>query len=1044
ADVMLGVEMASTGEVACFGDNRYEAYLKGMLCTGFHIPKKAILLSIGSFKHKMELLNSMKALLRMGFKLYGSMGTADFYNEHGADVEPVQWVFENIGESTTSGELNNLADFLARKDFDLVINLPMRNRGARRVSSFMTYGYRTRRMAVDYSVPLITDVKCAKLLVEAMLKYKQEPRMKTHTDCMTSRRIVRLPGLIDVHVHAREPGAEYKEDFASCSAAALAGGITMICAMPNTNPACVDVESFNLVKELAAAKSRCDFAIFLGATEDNFNVIPELAPDAAGLKMYLNETFNTLRLRDLTFWIKHFDSWPKKSPLCVHAEGQTTAAVLLLATLHNRPIHICHVARKEEIQIIRAAKEKGLAVTCEVCPHHLFLTEQIKDTLGEGKAQVRPVLCSEEDRQALWDNLDVIDCFATDHAPHTLEEKTSDRPPPGFPGLETVLPLLLTAVNEGKLTLEDIIDKMHRNPKKIFNLPDQYNTYIEVDMDMEWTIPDAPTFSKAKWTPFAGFKAKGCVHRVVLRGEVAYIEGQVLGKRFSHFVLAVMPTISCTELLIGSNCPMLLHQVLVNPGYGKDAREMKMGSKIMAILTGGDIPSRPGSSLDVLSPHEKHALAAHVSDHTEQPELFKLANQDFLRPVSPVPHAMLAKHKPDQVGGPVTHHTTHSLYHQHILSVKMFSKDQLNDLFNLAQSLRNYVLKERRIDHILRGKVMASIFYEVSTRTSCSFSAAMQRLGGKVIHVDETSSSVKKGETLEDTIAVMASYTDVVVLRHPQPGAVARASQHCRKPLINAGDGIGEHPTQALLDVFTIREEIGTVNGLTITMVGDLKHGRTVHSLARLLTLYNVQLRYVAPPSLGMPDHVTEFVRSRGIDQQEIHSLEDALPDSDVVYMTRIQRERFDSQEEYDKSKWNYCNRPKIENWNGASEKNFFLYTFTQKHFPNNMSAHKPSTSQQYIYGKYPKSGSLTTGYEARVGLKEFSNDQYRYSEPRSKAIVLVLFSSNRTPDDLSVNNLDTINTPMIKFDFRIFFSYGHRLSRACSAALKKMIITGH
>lgn len=862
ADVMLGVEMASTGEVACFGDNRYEAYLKAMMSTGFRIPEKAILLSVGSFKHKMELLPSMKSLHKMGYKLYASMGTADFYNEHGVHVEAVQWVFENIGEATTSGELNNLADFLARRDFDLVINLPMRNRGTRRVSSFLTYGYRTRRLAVEYSVPLVTDVKCAKLLVEAMLRIKDEPPMKTHTDCLTSRNIIRLPGLIDVHVHAREPGAEHKEDFSTCTAAALAGGITLICAMPNTNPACINSDTFSHVKELASMKAHCDYSIFVGATEDNHSFIHELAPQAAGLKMYLNETFNTLRLPDLTFWIKHFDNWPKRSPLCVHAEGQTTAAVLLLASLHNRPIHICHVARKEEIQIIRAAKEKGLPVTCEVCPHHLFLTENAKETLGENKAQVRPVLCSEADRQALWENLEFIDCFATDHAPHTVEEKTSDKPPPGFPGLETILPLLLTAVNEGKLTIEDLIDKMHRNPKKIFNLPDQPNTYVEVDMDTEWIIPDSPPFSKSRWTPFAGMRVKGSVHRVILRGEVAYVEGKVL----------------------------------VNPGFGQDVREIK-APKIVTLLTSPEqIPSRPGSVLDMASPHERHS-----SDH-EQGDNFRL-NAEFLRPVSPIlPKGRLdtllaagAPHPPLQLS------STHTLHNQHILTVDMFNKEILNEIFNLAQLFRIYVHKERNIDHILKGKVMASIFYEVSTRTSCSFSAAMQRLGGRVIHVDETSSSVKKGETLHDTVSVMASYADVVVLRHPEPGAVTRVSHYCRKPILNAGDGIGEHPTQALLDVFTIREEIGTVNGLTVTMVGDLKNGRTVHSLARLLTLYNVQLRYVTPPGLGMPEKVTEFVRSRGISQQTIGSLDEALPETDVLYMTRIQQERFSSKEEYDK-----------------------------------------------------------------------------------------------------------------------------------------------
>lgn len=130
-----------------------------------------------------------------------------------------------------------------------------------------------------------------------------------------------------------------------------------------------------------------------------------------------------------------------------------------------------------------------------------------------------------------------------------------------------------------------------------------------------------------------------------------------------------------------------------------------------------------------------------------------------------------------------------------------------------------------------------------------------------------------------------------------------RASAHCRKPLINAGDGVGEHPTQALLDIFTIREEIGTVNGLTVTMVGDLRHGRTVHSLARLLTLYNVQLRYVSPPGLGMPQHVVDFVKSKGVSQEEYSTLEAALPDTDVLYVTRVQKERFASQAEYEKVK---------------------------------------------------------------------------------------------------------------------------------------------
>ncbi|KAJ8725610.1 hypothetical protein PYW08_003793 [Mythimna loreyi] len=449
------------------------------------------------------------------------------YTEHGVEVESVQWTFDHIGDPEdirSDGELMHLADFMARRELDLVINLPMRG-GSRRVSSFTTHGYRTRRLAVDYAVPLVTDVKCAKLLVQAMHLCGGVPVMKTHTDCMTSRNIIKLPGFIDVHVHVREPGATYKEDFASCTAAALAGGITMICAMPNTNPPVIDRASYDYASALARVSARCDYALFMGASSSNFDTVSEVAPQAAALKMYLNQTFSTLTLDDMTIWQKHLQNWPKKMPVCAHAEREKTGAVILMASLLDRPIHICHVARKEEILIIKSAKERGLKVTCEVCPHHLFLSTSDIDDIGQGRAEVRPVLCSPEE---LWKNIDIIDVFATDHAPHSVQEKNSEKPPPGFPGLETILPLLLNAVHEGRLTLEDLINKFHRNPRKIFNLPEQPNTYVEVDMDYEWTIPQAMEFSKSKWTPFAGMQVCGAVHRVTLRGEIAYVEGQVL------------------------------------------------------------------------------------------------------------------------------------------------------------------------------------------------------------------------------------------------------------------------------------------------------------------------------------------------------------------------------------------------------------------------------------------------------------------------------------------------------------------------------------
>lgn len=584
--------------------------------------------------------------------------------------------------------------------------------------------------------------------------------MKTHIDCITSRQLITLPGFIDTHVHVREPGATHKEDYSTCTSAALAGGVTLICAMPNTNPAVVDEESLQLVQKIAKENARCDYAIYMGASSDNATIIPELAPQTAGLKMYLNETYTTLKLDDTTVWLKHLTNWPKKAPLCVHAEKLTTAAILFFANLHNRPIHICHVARKEEILMIKAAKEKGQKVTCEVSPHHLFLSTDDISHLGPLKSQVRPVLVSPEDQKALWDNIHIIDSFATDHAPHTLEEKTGDKAPPGFPGLETILPLLLNAVHEGRLTIDDIVNKFHRNPKRIFNLPDQPDTYVEVDMDEEWVIPNALPYSKAKWTPFAGKKVRGSVHRVVLRGEVAYVEGQIL----------------------------------VQPGYGQNVREWQLKKAGFGL----GVESRPPSGLDrPISPAPNLFMDKIEYDTDGQTnEIFSRLlseptkvhfasstqgfDQKIQRTISPLPPlSNLSRLKGDSNPN-LTHipDTTHSHMHmhglagKHILSVDMFSKEQLNDIFNLAQTFRVYVLKDRPLDHILKGKIMASIFYEVSTRTSCSFAAAMQRLGGKVIHMDESSSSVKKGETLEDSIAVMAGYADVVVLRHPTPGSV--------------------------------------------------------------------------------------------------------------------------------------------------------------------------------------------------------------------------------------------------------------------------------
>ncbi|KAM4771282.1 multifunctional protein CAD [Rhinophrynus dorsalis] len=902
ADVVLGgVEMTSTGEVACFGENRYEAYLKAMLSTGFKIPQKNILLTIGSYKNKSELLPTVRALESMGYSLYASLGTADFYTEHGIKIKAMDWPFE---ETDNDGPLKekqrSIMDHLSENHFDLVINLSMRNAGGRRLSSFVTRGYRARRMAIDYSVPLIIDIKCTKLFVEALRQIGATPPVKTHVDCMTSQKLIRLPGLIDVHVHLREPGATHKEDFSSGTAAALAGGVTLVCAMPNTNPAITDATSFSLAQKLAEAGARCDFALFLGASSDNAGSLSPIASSAAGLKMYLNDTYSQLKMDNVSLWMEHFEKWPSHLPIVAHAEKQTVAAILMVAQLYQRSVHICHVAKKEEILIIKAAKQKGIKVTCEVAPHHLFLCLDDLEKVGATRGQVRPMLGTREDLEALWENLDTIDCFATDHAPHSVEEKDGPSPPPGYPGLETMLPLLLTAVSEGRLTVDDIIKRLYENPRKIFSLPVQENTYIEVDLEQEWVIPAHMQFTKSKWTPFEGMKVKGAVRRVVLRGEVAYIDGQVLvpagyGQDVRKWT---PPTVSQAPPLPGK-------EILKTP---ERHRHVTMQSE--TIRSRAPSPRRPGPAGDArfhLPPRIHRASDPGFPAEEQKEKPIKRSTEPDLTPVQdgysyppPLPRIMSPQTMSMQsVAHMQTSPLLHPLIGQHVLSVKQFSKDQMSHLFNVAHTLRVLVQKERGLD-ILKGKVMASMFFEASTRTSSSFAAAMYRLGGSVLSFSESTSSSQKGESLTDSVQTMSGYADILVVRHPEPGAVELAAKHCRKPVINAGDGVGEHPTQALLDIFTIREELGTVNGMIITMVGDLKHGRTVHSLACLLTQYRVTLRYVTPASLRMPSNIIHYVASKGIKQEEFESIEEALPDTDVLYMTRIQKERFHTKEEYD------------------------------------------------------------------------------------------------------------------------------------------------
>jgi len=253
-----------------------------------------------------------------------------------------------------------------------------------------------------------------------------------------------------------------------------------------------------------------------------------------------------------------------------------------------------------------------------------------------------------------------------------------------------------------------------------------------------------------------------------------------------------------------------------------------------------------------------------------------------------------------------------SFYGRDIVSVKQFSPEDLAYILGVADEMRSLVKRVGATD-LLKGYILANLFYEPSTRTSSSFQAAMQRLGGAVIAIHGVQySSVSKGESLPDTIRTLECYADVIVLRHPEVGASEVAARYASKPIISAGDGVGEHPTQGLLDIYTILSELGTLDGLHVAMVGDLKHGRTVHSLARLLRLYDTRLTFVSPDILRLPAEIKQEMLDAGRPVAETDRVEEIIGSADVIYVTRVQKERFADLREYEAVKDYYEITPEV------------------------------------------------------------------------------------------------------------------------------------
>eukprot|EP00124_Ichthyophonus_hoferi_P000409 Ihof_evm2s15 gene=Ihof_evmTU2s15 len=846
ADPVMGVEMASTGEIACFGRNKQEAYLKGLLAVGFKLSTdKNVLLSIGSYKEKAEFLPYAAKLAKMGYKLHASPGTADYLQEHELPCTTLDLLSFEHDEIREKDEYS-IGRFLKEKMIALYVCLPSRNK-YRRPTSYMSRGYKTRRMAIDFQVPLITNVKCAKLFVEALEIYPNIVSCPIGPyDSKSSYQALNLPGFVDITAQCTLCAPI---DITDASAAALAGGVTVI----NLVPTCRDEGLPNVLEahRMAVGNAHCDYSIMTCATSAASGI--DAAGETSGvfiqaaLKNGMQPHLGTLSQLE-----SYLTTTSPQLPIIIQATGTTLASVLFLSQILDRPVHITQVGTAEDLKLVMAAKSKQFNITCDVNPLALFLTPE--DFAVEKRSAVAQLVGSILDVEFMWQNLAAVDCFSVGSL---AAENTSF--------FQAAVSLLLTAVNHGRLTLDDLVSKYSTVPKSILRIPNQVDTRIEVDLDRDWVLPAS--------SALAGHRVRGYVARVVVRGVTVYVDG----KTCSQGTGMAVKTMPYAGRPIAPVVP-LQHTPVVGPTH--DAFPSALFSETTPVLA--------ATNLTPLTPMQSAVSYPEPSPMVGGRAYAPMQESPAVVPIPPTTPALTAAVQKTGL--------------QHILSVKQFDRKQMHYIFQVAQEMSALVSRMGSVN-ILTGKVLIAMFYEPSTRTATSFQTAMLRLGGEVIYVNEKSSSVGKGETLKDTIRCLDCYADMIVIRHPEVGSAKEAASVSSVPIINAGDGAGEHPTQALLDVFTMREELGTINNLTITMVGDLKYGRTTHSLIQLLKHYSVTVNLVSSKCLAMPANLVNEVKAQGVTIYETDDLDSVLANTDVLYVTRVQKERFRSEAEYNEVK---------------------------------------------------------------------------------------------------------------------------------------------
>jgi dihydroorotase-like cyclic amidohydrolase len=341
-----------------------------------------------------------------------------------------------------------------------------------------------------------------------------------------------LPAPVDPHVHLRGMDWSHKATFASETAAAVAGGYWAVLDMPNTPPSTIDRAALDRKLAEINAQAVCDWGLYFGASQsNNQEAYPHTIQDVCGLKMFNNATTGDLLIADQPTRDRHYSAWPGEKIIAVHAEGETVADILELVRKYRKRTHFLHISTAVEIDYLTAARNENLPVTVGVCPHHLWLTESDLSALGPF-GMMKPTLKTGSDRDALWRAIEsgIVDIVESDHAPHTLEEKTSQNPPYGVPGLETTLPLLCTAVHKGQLTIERMIELVSINPRRIFNLDAPQATFTVIDLDASYVIERSGLRTQCSWSPFEGMRVVGRVCETWIRGEQVYDGEQVIAR----------------------------------------------------------------------------------------------------------------------------------------------------------------------------------------------------------------------------------------------------------------------------------------------------------------------------------------------------------------------------------------------------------------------------------------------------------------------------------------------------------------------------------